>query len=51
MVHEAAQSPLIFLSGAWLWWLLPPALATALLVGGFALIGWAVEERMRPVRG
>ncbi len=51
MVHEAAQSPLICLSGAWLWWLLPPALATALLVAGFALIGWSLEERMLPGRG
>jgi peptide/nickel transport system permease protein len=48
MVHEAAQSPLILLSSAWLWWLLPPALATGVLVAGFALIGWSMEERTLP---
>jgi len=45
MVHRAAQSPLIFLTSAWLWWLLPPALAIALLVVGCALIGWSLERR------
>ena len=45
MVHRAAQSPVIFLSKAWFWWLLPPALAIALLVVGCALIGWSLERR------
>lgn len=45
MIHRAAASPLVFLSRAWLWWLLPPSLAIALLVVGVALIGWSVEER------
>ena len=48
MVHRAAQSPLIFLDGSWAWAMLPPALAIGLLVVGFALIGWSVEERSLP---
>ncbi len=45
IAHRAALSPEVFLGRAWLWWLLPPALAVAALVLGFALIGWAIEER------
>jgi peptide/nickel transport system permease protein len=48
MVHRAAVSPVIFLDNSWLWRLLPPALAIAVVVVGFALIGWAVEERSLP---
>jgi ABC-type dipeptide/oligopeptide/nickel transport system permease subunit len=48
MVHRAAVSPLIFLDGSWLWRLLPPAIAIGLLVVGFALIGWSLEERSLP---
>lgn len=47
MLRRAAQSPLLFLTHAWLWWLVPPALAIALLVVGVALIGWSVEDRAR----
>ena len=50
MAHQAAQSPIIFISRAWLWWLLPPSLAIGLLVISFMLIGWAVEERSLPGR-
>jgi len=48
MVHRAALSPLIFLDNSWLWRLVPSALAIGLLVVGFALIGWAIEERSLP---
>ena len=48
MVHRAALSPLIYLDGSWLWRLLPPGLAIAGLVVGFALIGWSLEERCLP---
>jgi peptide/nickel transport system permease protein len=48
MVHAAAISPLIFLDSSWLWRLLPPALAIAIVVVGFALVGWAIEERSLP---
>lgn len=46
MVRRAAQSPLIFLSGDWLWWLMPPALAIGTLVAGLALLGWSLDDRM-----
>jgi peptide/nickel transport system ATP-binding protein len=48
MVHRAAISPLIFLDNSWIWRLVPPSLAIGLLVVGFALIGWAIEERSLP---
>lgn len=48
MVHRAALSPLIFLDSSWLWRLAPPALAIGVMVVGFALIGWAIEERSLP---
>lgn len=38
-----------FLTDAWLWWVLPPGLAIALTVLGFALVGHGLEERVRPV--
>lgn len=44
-----AQSRNAFLTDAWLWWILPPGIAIALTVMGFALIGNALEERSRPV--
>ncbi|MFE4501077.1 dipeptide/oligopeptide/nickel ABC transporter permease/ATP-binding protein [Rhodococcus sp. NPDC056743] len=44
-----AQSRNAFLTDAWLWWILPPGIAIALTVLGFALIGNALEERSRPV--
>jgi len=38
-----------FLTDAWLWWVLPPGLAIALTVLAFALLGYGLEERVRPV--
>lgn len=38
-----------FLTDAWLWWVLPPGLAIAITVLGFALLGNAIEERARPI--
>ena len=37
-----------FLTGAWMWWILPPALGLTLLSSGLALIGFGVEERSDP---
>lgn len=48
MVHRAALSPLVFLGNSWTWLLAPPSLAIALLVVGFALIGWSLEEKTLP---
>ena len=37
-----------FLTGAWMWWILPPAVGLTLLSSGLALIGFGVEERADP---
>ena len=37
-----------FLMDAWLWWVLPPGLCIMAVVLGFALVGYALEERARP---
>ena len=37
-----------FLTDAWLWWVLPPGICIAAVVLGFALVGYALEERARP---
>ncbi|MCR5980304.1 ATP-binding cassette domain-containing protein [Gordonia jinghuaiqii] len=38
-----------FLTDAWMWWVVPPGIAIAATVLGFALIGNALEERSRPM--
>lgn len=43
-----AQARGAFLSPAWKWWVLPPGLAIMLASLGFALIAFAVEERINP---
>jgi len=47
-VSRALASPLLFTSGAWLWWLAPPALAIALFVASLALLGTRLEGRGTP---
>jgi ABC-type dipeptide/oligopeptide/nickel transport system permease subunit len=43
-----AQVRSAFLSGSWLWWVLPPGLLITLAVLGFAFIGFALEEILNP---
>ncbi len=43
-----AQRRSAFLTDAWLWWVVPPGLAIALTVVGFALVGYGLET---PGRG
>jgi peptide/nickel transport system permease protein len=38
-----------FLTDAWLWWVVPPGLAIATTVVAFALLGFGLEQRTRPV--
>ncbi len=38
-----------FLTDAWLWWVLPPGVCITAAVLALALVGYAVEERARPV--
>jgi ABC-type dipeptide/oligopeptide/nickel transport system permease subunit len=37
-----------FLTPAWLWWVLPPGLLIAAASLGFALVGFALEQRINP---
>lgn len=37
-----------FLTGAWVWWIIPPGLAIAATVLGFAFTGYALEELANP---
>ncbi|HEY63303.1 MAG TPA: ABC transporter permease [Caldilineae bacterium] len=37
-----------FLSGAWVWWVIPPGLLITLTVLGFAFTGFALEEFLDP---
>ncbi|MGH8999759.1 MAG: dipeptide/oligopeptide/nickel ABC transporter permease/ATP-binding protein, partial [Acidimicrobiia bacterium] len=46
-----AHSRSAFLTDAWLWWVIPPGAAIAATVTGFALLGYAFEERARPSLG
>ncbi len=43
-----AQARGAFLTGAWLWWVLPPGLLITLSVLGFALTGYALERLIQP---
>jgi len=37
-----------FLTDAWLWWVLPPGLLIGMAALGFALMGFALEQRINP---
>jgi peptide/nickel transport system permease protein len=43
-----ANSRGAFLTGAWLWWVLPTGLLISMVVLAFAFIGYALEERTDP---
>ncbi|HLE77820.1 MAG TPA: ABC transporter permease [bacterium] len=43
-----AQVRSAFLTGAWLWWVLPPGLLITAAVLGFAFTGFAAEEVLNP---
>ena len=48
MMLYYANARSAFLTDAWLWWVLPPGICVAAVVLGFALVGYALEERARP---
>jgi peptide/nickel transport system permease protein len=48
MLHEAFGDPLLFVTGAWLWWAVPPALAIATVSLGLAAIGQDVDVWLNP---
>ncbi len=43
-----AHSRSAFLTGAWVWWILPPGLLITLTVMGFALTGFALDTVLNP---
>ncbi|HSW10007.1 MAG TPA: ABC transporter permease [Bacillota bacterium] len=43
-----AQARGAFITGAWLWWVLPPGLLITLTVMGFALTGFALDRYVNP---
>ena len=43
-----AQARGAFLSGAWVWWVLPPGLLITISVLGFALLGFDLERIVNP---
>lgn len=48
MILYYAQARGAFLTGAWVWWILPPGLLIAVAVLGFAFTGYALEETVNP---
>ena len=46
-----AQSRSAFLTGAWVWWVLPPGALITLTVMGFALTGFALDSALNPRLG
>lgn len=48
LMRDALSFQSIFYTRAWAWWLLPPALAVALLLFGVTLLGVALEGRVDP---
>lgn len=43
-----AQARGAFLTGAWLWWVLPPGLLIMFAILGLVLVSYALEERFEP---
>lgn len=43
-----AQARNAFLTGAWMWWVVPTGLMITLTVVAFALVGFAMEEALNP---
>jgi len=48
MILYYAQARGAFLTGAWVWWILPPGLLITVAVLGFAFTGYALEATVNP---
>jgi peptide/nickel transport system permease protein len=48
IMNDAFQSPGIFFTRIWMWWLLPPVIAIVLVVLGLTFLGMALEQRINP---
>ena len=46
-----AQSRNAFLTGAWVWWALPPAIMITLLIFGITMVSYSVEGKTNPGQG
>lgn len=44
IIHRGTGYGLIFASGAWRWWLVPPIVAISALICAVALISWALDS-------
>lgn len=47
-LNRALGHPGLFFTDAWLWWVLPPAVAVTVAVLGFTFVGVGVEGRFNP---
>jgi ABC-type dipeptide/oligopeptide/nickel transport system ATPase component/ABC-type dipeptide/oligopeptide/nickel transport system permease subunit len=43
-----ANNGAAILTDAWLWWIIPPGMALAVVIVGLAFVGYALEERAEP---
>ena len=50
MLYHASQSPVVFISGVWLWWVVPPGGSITLVVLGLALLGLGLDAWSDPRR-
>jgi peptide/nickel transport system permease protein len=48
VLRDALKFQGLFFTRAWTWWLLPPLVATGLLLLGITLVGLAVDARVNP---
>jgi ABC-type dipeptide/oligopeptide/nickel transport system permease subunit len=48
ILHYALEYSSTYLTSAWIWWVMPPALCIALLCVSFALLGFALEDTADP---
>lgn len=50
-LHEALSYPLLFVTDAWLWWAIPPAIGIVATTLGLVAAGRDVEARLNPQGG
>jgi ABC-type dipeptide/oligopeptide/nickel transport system permease subunit len=50
-LHQALSYPLLFVTDAWLWWALPPAIGIVATTLGLVAAGREIESRLNPQGG
>jgi len=48
ILHDAFEYPTIFISDAWMWWMLPAGMCIVLTILSLTFIGYALEELVNP---